>query len=125
MSQDPSPPHYAHVLILDDERPRHDVFAKIYPTAKHVYTYEECVTTLATHDRFDLAQLDHDLVDLVKDGYEVARFIASMDHDQRPRSIIIHSVNPFGRARMFDVLTTAGIPTIIRPFPTISPQASK
>jgi hypothetical protein len=69
-------------------------------------------------DRFDVVFLDHDLETYVYEPYcreitgqDVARAIADLPPDFRPRCAIIHSMNPSGARRMETILLQAGIPT--------------
>jgi CheY-like chemotaxis protein len=105
------------ILFLDDEKTRHLVadkrFADPEITLVHVYNYKQAVAVLDTvTEPFDLAHLDHDLIEqtaaVEKTGYDVALHIVSMRPERRPRKIIIHSHNEVGTMRMLFLLRDAG-----------------
>ena len=102
------------ILFLDDMEARHKVFrmGNIGWDVTHVYTAEEAMKALS-ETVFDLASLDHDLsvetIMLMPDkgkgsGYDVALFIAEMPEEKRPRTVVVHSLNPSGSIRMMDAL---------------------
>ena len=114
------------IFFLDDDKERHRRFLKnrIGMDVTTAWSYEEAVRTLSD-EVFDVAYLDHDLSDLAasgrpapgeKTGTDVAEFIANMPEDKRPRSVIIHSFNDYGRKRMAAILRDAGVPVSIQLF---------
>jgi len=110
------------ILFLDDDKDRHHkVRSRFIGTiAVYVFNYDEAVAELASQEPFDVAYLDHDLVEqsarVEKTGYDVAVYIAAMPEARRPRRIVIHSLNELGRQRMAELLTAAGFPVSIEPF---------
>ena len=106
------------VIILDDDKKRHDFFRLQHPTAIHIFTYRELVAILSfpESEPFDLARLDHDLEDMREDGLMAAKYISALPTTRRPKQVIIHSTNQAGREQMKAVLDAVGIPTTIEPF---------
>ncbi len=114
------------ILFLDDNPERHKRFLmnRIGMDVTQAWTCEEACKLLS-EVVFDVAYLDHDLSDeaaagipgqFEKTGTNVAEFIASMEEDMRPKYVIIHSFNDYGRRRMASILSMAGVPTMIEPF---------
>lgn len=110
------------VLFLDDAAERQRTFKRrtIGCNLFIASTYEQCIHILQTESPFDYVFLDHDLSEAAaagkahhseKTGTDVARFIAGLTEDKKPKRAIIHSLNPPGRERMKDILSSAGIPT--------------
>jgi hypothetical protein len=108
------------VLILDDDLERLGQFKEHW--GGHILG---CVTTareaiaLLEHFVFDLVFLDHDLGGKVfvsssntNTGAEVARWLEDpMNHLSKPRSLIIHTLNPAGRKYMAQALPYAMVCT--------------
>jgi len=115
------------ILFLDDDKERHARFQRnrIGQNITAVWSYEEAVKALE-ETVFDIAYLDHDLSDMAASGYpakgektgtDVAKYIAEMSEDRRPKKIVIHSFNYYGRLRMADILKDAGVTKVrIEPF---------
>ena len=80
------------VLILDDEKSRHDGFNKIYQGEEihHAYHVGEAIELMNKH-QFDIAQLDFDLGSGCPTGLDAVEAIIAMDDWQRPRTVIVHS----------------------------------
>jgi CheY-like chemotaxis protein len=110
------------ILFLDDDKERHRKVRQrfIGTIALYVFNYNEAVAALAGDEPFDVAHLDHDLMEqtaaVEKTGYDVAVYITTMPPDRRPRQIVIHSLNEVGRQRMAETLTAAGCQVSIEPF---------
>lgn len=102
------------VLILDDIQQRHDQADAAFIGCErvHAWTAGQAIEALRG-PRFDVATLDHDLGlngDDPGTGYDVARFIVEeMPSKRRPKRVLIHSFNPVGSKRMFDVMHEAGV----------------
>jgi CheY-like chemotaxis protein len=95
------------ILILEDNPERHKAFRHnlVGAVLKIVTTVEECIHALKT-DMWDALFLDHDLggeafVDPSEKetGYHVAKWLED-NPDRKPSTIIIHSLNYSGAARM-------------------------
>jgi hypothetical protein len=115
------------ILILDDLKIRHDIFAERYQGNElvHCYTYTSLIKEL--DNQFDIIHLDHDLGEGVQadtyegyngnqiayNGMDVAVEIAKRGFDGQ---IIIHSLNPEGSRRMRHTIGKAGIKVIWDPF---------
>lgn len=118
------------VLVLDDDRDRHDFFDRELreETLVHVLTYTEAVHVLERYDGFDMAFLDHDIGDdpeLIekglppKTGADVASFIAKqLPTEKRPKQVVVISWNHGGASCMLSTLRKAGVPAIHLPFST-------
>lgn len=107
------------ILILDDNAARHTALAQQYLGCDRVHCWNvaEALAALAG-DRFDVAQLDHDLQDICairigarteRTGADVADHIARMAPEKRPALVIVHSWNPHGAERMMATLLGAGV----------------
>ena len=121
------------VLVLDDDRFRHECFAAQYAPAHvaHAYTYDAFLQLLADGSPWDLIHLDHDLGDMVDgasayvdgwgkrqdyNGQHAALRVAELPEELRPPKVIIQSVNSVGAQHMLAILQRAGIPTTWEPF---------
>ncbi len=113
-------------LFLDDDSNRHDHFNRLAlalpeshrPEVMCVRTVSEAVAALSAI-RFDCVWLDHDLemTDPHETGQTVAEFIAlHQDASLQPRQVVIHSHNPDGAQRMFDILRSGGVPVKLQKF---------
>lgn len=114
------------ILFLDDMRVRHDEFN---PPAEHelwrAWNGEQALKLVA-EKTFDVMFLDHDLADDHYDehrtgnrgfsqsvsGTEVAKAIAELPSDRRPKFVVVHSWNSIGGPRMRRILQDAGIPCV-------------
>lgn len=121
-------------LFLDDMESRHDSFRRTHGddfNVTYVFTYEEFVEAYLTDD-FDVLFLDHDLSEKAilcdpdnideMTGTDVAKWLVSI-HDLSKKTlpgIVVHSLNPAGRARMVDILVSGGIDAVPMPFHLLS-----
>lgn len=114
------------ILFLDDDTTRHKSFIRnrIGMDITAVRSYEAACQALS-ETLFDVAYLDHDLSEMAaagmpasdeKTGTHVAEFIASLPEDKRPKRVVIHSFNDYGRKRMWGILRDAGVEASIEPF---------
>lgn len=114
------------ILFLDDSKERHRRFTmnRIGMNIAQAWDCAEACRLLA-ETVFDVAYLDHDLSDLAaagmpaadeKTGTHVAEYIAAMPPEKRPRRVVIHSFNDYGRRRMAGILRDAGVLVAIEPF---------
>lgn len=105
------------MIIVDDDQFRHDWFAKKYYSDVRIHTYSvaQACQELSRHKgTLDAAFLDYDLMDFGPTGMygdkqeytgqHVAKFIASLPWCDRPQDVIIHSHNPVGAGKMYDIL---------------------
>ncbi len=112
------------ILFLDDDPKRHDLFRRetIGHSVEHVHTVFGARVALDAGGVFDLACLDHDLgghqmVDPGEDtGHAVAKYIAEMSPEKRPRHVLVHSFNPAGAVAMCWTLRNAGVSVVQIPF---------
>jgi len=101
------------ILVLDDDPARGAAFrrALVGHSVSVVTTAPEAIGRLAGGG-WDAASLDHDLggQQMAESGpgtgWEVARWLAD-NPDRIPREVVLHSLNPAGRARMAAVLPGA------------------
>jgi hypothetical protein len=100
------------ILILDDEKVRHDHFSVAYKGHEitHSYTYSEFISCLESGSPWDLIHLDHDLGDhegcetyvdgwgkvQYFTGYHASERIFDLPDHKLPLEVIVHSVNPLG-----------------------------
>lgn len=114
------------ILFLDDDKERHRRFTmnRIGMNITQAWSHAEACRLL-DETVFDVAYLDHDLSELAsagmpaadeKTGTHVAEHIAAMPPEQRPRAVVIHSFNDYGRKRMAHILHRAGVRVTIEPF---------
>jgi hypothetical protein len=110
-----------NILFLDDDPQRRATFLSQVPSATCVSTASECIKDLYLHGPWDQVWLDHDLGLLeniapgtAETGSDVTRWIA----ENKPEIglIILHSLNPAGRAYMRDTLRAVGYPAMEWPF---------
>jgi len=115
------------ILILDDEKFRHDKFSSHYKGNEifHAMNYSQFVNVLQTQ-KWDLIHLDHDLgeepvADSYRDGwgnicfftgYHAALKICELSEDYLPNLVIIHSMNPRGSEEIYSVLKRNNIETL-------------
>jgi len=117
------------ILILDDERVRHEHFSEVYRDhdVVHVETYSQFVHELERGSPWDLIHLDHDLGpgDSYLDGWGDMQFFTGLHaairvcelHDhQLPIEVIVHSVNPLGAQYMMDDLRSRRIQVKWQPY---------
>lgn len=114
------------IFFLDDDKERHRRFSmnRIGMDITAVWNYADACAALEK-TVFDMAYLDHDLSELAaagrpakeeKTGTDVADFIAALAEDKRPKLVVIHSFNDYGRRRMQTILQRAGVYCMIEPF---------
>lgn len=114
------------VLFLDDDPWRHKM---VRPHMKFdaAYTAADCIRLLAESD-YDVVFLDHDLggAQMVESegpeetGYTVAKW---MEANRRAVGlVVVHSLNPVGRANMLALLRNAGYQTLECPFFRLVPE---
>lgn len=114
-----------YILILDDDEARHRRFTEIYrpffpdTVLKRAYSVAEAKAHLDDYV-FDVAFLDHDLADFNVQaegtGLDVARYIAAMPVDRRPKMVCIHSWNEDRAKVMEQELRQAGVRCQRKPF---------
>ena len=101
------------MLFLDDDPNRRKKAIMYYSLRYEIYaveTAEEAIQVLDAIFPFDVVSLDHDLGGQVycpsddNSGYAVAKHIATMSEDKRPKIVIVHSFNPVGADNMLAVL---------------------
>jgi CheY-like chemotaxis protein len=117
------------VLFLDDDLNRHKQFKANFGDESNTITYvetaEDAIKAL-TDSEFDSIFLDHDLggqyyVDSTEDsGWGVAKWIA--DNLGYKPIIILHSLNPAGAIRMYNVLKDAKFNPVLSPFTCLMGQ---
>lgn len=106
------------ILILDDEAIRHDWFDDVMGSEHeiwHVYSFDQFVTRIQMHERFDVVSFDHDLGGRY-DGNDCAHEMLRLPVDRWPSECWVHSWNPVGVERIMRTLFASGIPTRRRPF---------
>jgi hypothetical protein len=114
------------IFFLDDDKERHRRFKmnRIGQDITAVFTYADACAALS-ETVFDVAYLDHDLSELAaagrpaadeKTGTHVAEFIAAMPEEKRPKFVVIHSFNDYGRRRMGAILSDAGVRCMLEMF---------
>jgi hypothetical protein len=97
-------------VFLDDLRP----CPKGY---KYVQTVDECIKIITKY-KVNTLSLDHDLGFGKPSGYEVVRYM--VQNRTYPKKIVIHSANPFGRFRMYELLNKhkpTNVILLVRPKP--------
>lgn len=111
------------VLILDDDKGRHDKFKRklIGNEVCHCYTADEAIEALKNNEPYDYIFLDHDLsTEFEKPGkgtgYEVANWIANHPQKTAKKRIMIHSLNNIGAAAMMKRLGDVDIRASYIPF---------
>lgn len=102
------------ILILDDERLRHDAFERAYSNHEvwHAYTPEQ-FRRICTNNHFDVISFDHDLGGQ-ETGLHLARWL--LTQERWPKQAVVHSWNPTGGRAIFDLLHQAGVPVQHKPF---------
>lgn len=107
------------ILVLDDDPGRHAEFARQGRGHRidHVWFVDDATSRLLGR-RYDLVCLDNDLETEghLREGREVAAFIASMPAEMRPRAVLIHSWNQACARAMEDTLRRLYAPgvTLVR-----------
>jgi CheY-like chemotaxis protein len=99
------------ILVLDDEPARHALFRQVFRghEVAEATTAEHAVNFLRIAVTYDIVSLDHDLGPSPGSGLDVARRIAGMPENIRPRQVLVHSANPVGAQAMLDTLLRAGV----------------
>lgn len=108
------------LLLLEDDPERRKWFTFAF-TGWHIdwaTTVEEAIE-FAQKNIYDLIHLDHDLGDfstvpktpgylekhtVERTGYDFAKWLARSESPQQRVPVVIHSMNPGGAQRMYDVL---------------------
>lgn len=124
------------ILILDDEKVRHDDFEIAYAghEVSHAYTYNEFVRLLESGSPWDLIHLDHDLgevdgCDTFLDGWGTVRYfngfhastrICELHDHQLPGEVIVHSVNPLGSQNIMFNLHARWVKASWHPYTTLT-----
>ena len=96
------------ILVVDDEKCRHERFEKIFPqqhVVMHAYNTDEAIDKLQTYT-FGMICLDHDLGDKKKDGRLLARWMR--DNNIIPDKVLIHSKNIITNREMAALLRDKG-----------------
>lgn len=124
------------ILFLDDMEIRHSAFTRnhIGHDIRQAFTAQEAIRMINAND-FDVVFLDHDLAEEhylkmseglseepTNDGYahgtgmDVVDHIIQMEPEDRPKHVIVHSMNGVRGTEMTKRLKEAGIWCIHRPF---------
>lgn len=95
------------ILVLDDERWRHDAYDKalVGHEIHHAYTVRQFRAKLKQVQRWDLISLDHDLGEpesKVGNGVDAAKLVVKCE--TKPVLVVVHSWNPAAAPRMVDTL---------------------
>lgn len=116
------------VLIVDDAPIRHkhfDIWFAGYEIV-HCYGYHDTARALGGQ-RFDHMQLDHDLgqervgdrdpvTGREYDGKDIAKLVAALPQEKKPKLAIVHSYNAAGAEEMVHILKDARIASSHKPF---------
>ncbi|MEB3101703.1 cyclic-phosphate processing receiver domain-containing protein [Ferviditalea candida] len=81
-------------VFLDDTRPQPEGYVGVKTT-------KQAIEALRKHS-IQILSLDYDLGRGMPKGIEVVRFMVR--HSKYPNHIILHTANPIGRRRMYDLL---------------------
>lgn len=119
------------ILILDDQKLRHEFFAKQFDGHEVVSVFKFSEFCELLNQRWDLMHLDHDLGDdvdnpdtfvdgwgstqLFNGGHAVLK-VCELPNELKPAQVIIHSINPDGAKVMLSMLERVGIPVVWVPF---------
>ena len=120
------------VFLLDDDRLRHEWFAKQFK-GDRLDVAEEAgrAVELLSANHYDLIFLDHDLLpehyyaeefDDERSGYAVARWLADSPTRHAAASIIVHTRNADGALRMVELLRGVGRQAEHIPFHLLAPK---
>lgn len=100
------------ILFVDDDCARWKKFTQnnVSVVSQRVKFVEEA-TDILSKEKFDVICLDHDMDDppfrlWLPNGTDLAKYI--VENKIECRTILLHSLNEEGRARMLDILTKAG-----------------
>jgi hypothetical protein len=118
------------VFLLDDDKRRHDWFAKRFK-GDHLDVADdvERAREFLSGNLYDAIFLDHDLLpehyhaeetDDEKTGYAIALWLASRPELQRASTIMVHTRNADGAMRMVEELRRAGRQAEYVPFPLLA-----
>ncbi len=119
------------VFVLDDDRLRHDWFARRFADGDQLDTAIDpaAAIELLSSNYYDAIFLDHDLLpehygagehDDQRTGYAVAAWLAAHPDVQPSATIIVHTRNADGAMRMVEMLRAAGRHAEYVPFPVLS-----
>jgi hypothetical protein len=113
------------ILFFDDEQDRHRQFAQnfIGCIIDHVYNVDDAIRMIKNCE-YDMWFLDHDIgyqiertnESIDKDGTDLVKELAGIHWKNKPKHVIIHSLNPVGAGRMAFDLTKYGIAAQKFPF---------
>jgi len=123
-----------NILILDDQKIRHEAFHRIYQghNVVSVFRFSDFVSQL---DKvWDIIHLDHDLGDWIDadtfvdgwgktqefTGQHAALKVCEMKDELKPKQVIIQSINPEGAMAMKGYLERANIQVVWEPFGDVS-----
>jgi hypothetical protein len=118
------------VFLLDDDKRRHEWFAKRFKddqldVADNVETAQQFLSA----NSYDAIFLDHDLhpehyhsaqADDARTGYAIALWLATNPHLQRASTIVVHTRNADGAIRMVEELRRSGRTADYVPFPFLA-----
>jgi CheY-like chemotaxis protein len=125
-----APLHPVRVFLLDDDRLRHEWFARRF-ARDHLDTAIDPARAfeLLAANTYDAVFLDHDLLpehyesddlDDERTGYAVAAWLAARPDIQPSATIIVHTRNADGAMRMVELMRRAGRHAEYVPFPVLS-----
>jgi CheY-like chemotaxis protein len=120
------------VFLLDDDRLRHDWFAKQFKGDRLDVAEDPArAVELLASNYYDLIFLDHDLLpehyyaegfDDERSGYAVARWLAESPARHAAAAIVVHTRNADGALRMVELLRRAGRQAEHVPFHMLTPR---
>jgi hypothetical protein len=100
------------ILILDDERQRHDSYDRDYAGHEvwHAYNAKQFAAALMRVPRFDIVSFDHDIGSDLITGNNCAKWmIYNLPIDRLPLLCRVHSWNPTGTENIMATLRSAGL----------------
>ncbi|MDT7543535.1 MAG: Cyclic-phosphate processing Receiver domain [Acidobacteriota bacterium] len=123
-------PTHLSVFLLDDDRLRHDWFARRFSNDQIDIAVDPAgALELLSTNYYDAIFLDHDLLpehygaqehDDERTGYAVAAWLAARPDLQPSALVIVHTRNADGAMRMVEMLRGAGRQAEYVPFPVLS-----
>lgn len=113
-------------LFIDDDPNRHRRFkiGHIGWVIEEAFTYQQAIELLQGN-AFDEVWLDHDLSERAaagnpapgeKNGADIAKVIAELPQEKRPKKVIVHTFSLKGRTRIMTILEDAGVSAVVAPF---------
>ncbi|MCA1816591.1 MAG: hypothetical protein LC746_09335 [Acidobacteria bacterium] len=122
--------HAIRVFLLDDDRLRHEWFARRFKgDALDTAVEPARAVELLSSNHYDAIFLDHDLLpehyesdepDDERTGYAVAAWLAAHTEAQHGATVIVHTRNADGALRMVELMRRAGRPAEHVPFQYLS-----